>query len=243
MNNTTTTWPPINLPLQLGFFWSNTNQTTTIGTFRRAGRSIIAKNKEDTVIIASSSPTIIQKESTDSGTSTVVSNSAGSGSTTGSVVGQSSPSIAAALAAALETENAELAIVDQSLYESVRSPLASLLGGAGNVLNLASVALAANEPTTTTSAPGSSNTPASLNPSTLIGAQQQQQLPTVCTQQIALEQAQAAAGGACAASGVGSSSQSSSHAPLNATNTMKPSNSASVSSPRKATVSSISGKA
>lgn len=140
----------------------------------------------------------------------------------------------------MDNENAELVTVDQSLYDSVRNPLAGLLmGGAGNyLLNLDSATMA------------------------LIGQNSSQQLSTVCTQQFAFDQVTAATLAAAAAargtaSGSGSSSaQSSSHAPLNATNTMKPSASnsssssvsaaaaaaaASTTSPRKTTVSNLSG--
>lgn len=100
------------------------------------------------------------------------------------------------------------------------------MGGAGNVLNFAT----------------------NLDPTLALIGQQQQQLSTVCTQQLAFDQVTAATFAAAAGSSGSSSGQSSGHAPLNATNTMKPSagNSspspaAAAASPRKATVSNISG--
>ena len=112
----------------------------------RAGRSMIAKNKEDTVILASSSPTIVQKESSDGGSS--------AGSTTAPVlvagaglnlaqVGPSPAAVAAPAAGAAathETDTAELALAEQSLYETVRNPLAPGAAGPTSVLALAAAA-------------------------------------------------------------------------------------------------------
>lgn len=181
------------------------------------------------MIIASSSPTIIQKESTDSGTSTLVNASAASSSPAGSagnVGGAGSgphAGIPAEQAAVAKQDTAEslAAAVDQTAYESVlrhqqqQPGSASVSLGQSNVL---AVAMAAAQE------------PALINQQGLAAAGHLS-LPTVATQ-MAPELGGAAAG----APGAGHS-----HAPLNATNTMKQAPSV-VSSPR-ATVKPAPGAA
>lgn len=168
---------------------------------------MIAKNKDDTVIIASSSPTIIQKESAESsGASTVVSSSAGSASSV--VVAATLPVVTnsvVANSANLAEADAELVIVDQALYESVRQlPLPA----AGQLNVIAVAAAAAIDPQQQPQQVNGSSSSSSFQASG-----QHQQLPTVSTQSTLIE--------AGLVSGAPPSQPASGHAPLNATNTMK----------------------
>lgn len=169
------------------------------------------------MIIASSSPTIIQKESSDSSSiSTVVSSASGSPALAPISAGCGQNS-----AANNSDADAELVIVDQTLYDSAgRHPLTIQLGaGAGTTNLIAVVAQAAQDPLKQ-SASGHQSA------GSLVG-----QLPTVGSQ--------VNVGGT-----VAPELPPVSHAPLNASNTMKQAPTASSnpsSSPRK-TVSSASGE-
>lgn len=175
---------------------------------------MIAKNKDDTVIIASSSPTIIQKESAESsGASTVVSSSAGSAS---SVVAATLPVVTNSVApnsTNLAEADAELVIVDQALYESVRQ----LPHGAAGQLNVIAVAAAAaidpQQQLQQQQSHGQQQVNGSVSSSSFQASGQRHQLPTVSTQSTLIE------AGLC--SGAPPSQPASGHAPLNATNTMK----------------------
>ena len=134
------------------------------------------------MIIASSSPTIVQKESTEGGASPLVGLVSPAASQTGAGVSEA---------------DAELVTVDQTLYDSVRNPLganlvASFAAQAANVIALA--AAAANDP----------HQANSVNAS--------QQLPTVATQLANLD----------LSAGSSQQAQVAGHAPLNASNTIKP---------------------
>lgn len=162
------------------------------------------------MIIASSSPTIIQKESTDSGTSTLVSNvNASPVALTNALVAAAEP---VAAVAAAEADLSSVVDHHQTTYDLSRhsNPLANAAQGANqaNVLALALAVAAANDPAAQVNAP--------LN-----------QLPTVSTQ-LALDTSLASG------SSLSGASQPAGHAPLNATNTMKPSGgSSATSTPRK----------
>lgn len=207
---------------------------------------MIAKNKDDTVIIASSSPTIVQKESAESsGGSTVVSSST---SSVGSIVtGSQLPVVTNNLVgvgtqnAVLAEADAELVIVDQALYESVRQlPLPA----AGQLNVIAVAAAAANDPLQQQQHHHHHQQQQQHHQQHVSGSSSfqtsNQQLPTVSTQSTLIE----------AGLVLGPPSQpAAGHAPLNATNTMKQAPSAvnaALSAPagqsRKSGSSNASGK-
>lgn len=193
---------------------------------QRTGRSIIAKNKEDTVIIAASSPTIIQKESADgsgAGALAATPSSVGPPNPLAGVIGPLGAGGTAAAALGELTgasDVAELAYAEQSLYETVRNPLAPLTSSTTSVLALAAAAAVDPAPNSCASSAGP-------------------QLPTVATQ-LTNSTVDAILAG-----------QQPAHAPLSSSGTIKqatggsnsqqPGAGASVSSPRKSNPS-VSGE-
>lgn len=107
------------------------------------GRSILAKNKEDTVLVAASSPTIVQKESTESGASVALTSNGATGTSGTSSSPAIEPSTAGDPASQSLVQDGQVVAASTSAH-LVEEIGVKVSGGPAAVLALAASAVASD---------------------------------------------------------------------------------------------------